>query len=129
MRDAAHDLVDYMLFVDEAPLDAPLAGSSGFTELFSVLGPRDTKGRSLRDLDLERRLFRFRCSYMISTSAFDALPTVALDAVYARLWSVLSGETAGKRYAVLTADERHAIIEILRDTKQNLPEYFQAFPA
>jgi hypothetical protein len=124
VRAAARDLVDYMLFVDEAPLSRPVAGSTRFADGFSQQGPRDDQGRSLRELDLERRLLRYRCSYMIYTSAFDALPENALDAVYARLWAVLSGDDTDARYETLTADERSAIVEILRDTKNNLPDYF-----
>ena len=73
----ARDVVDYMLFVEEAPLSAPLEGSSGFTEWFSAQGPRDSRGRSLRQLDLTQRLLRYPCSYMIYTDAFDGLPDPA----------------------------------------------------
>ena len=68
--DVATEVVDYMLFVDEAPLDG-ITGTSGFAERFGALGPRDSKGRSLRDLDLQRRLFRYPCSYMIYSEAFE----------------------------------------------------------
>ena len=54
-RSRARDLVDYMLFVDEAPLAGKIEGTSGFTQMFSAQGPRDARGRSLRQLDLERR--------------------------------------------------------------------------
>src|SRR5262245_54120475 len=74
VRDVADELVDYMLFVDEANLPSAVKGSSGFAEAFSKKGPRDSKGRSLRDLALDRRLLRYPCSYMIYTEAFDALP-------------------------------------------------------
>lgn len=125
VAEAAHDLVDYLLFVDEVPLPAPVAGSSGFSERFSAQGPRDALGRSLRDLDLQRRLLTYRCSYMIYAPAFAALPPAARDAVYARLWGVLSGEVADERYVSLTFDERQMIVDILRDTKDNLPDYFK----
>ena len=59
VNEAARDLVDYLLFVDEAPLVGPMKGSSGFAEAFTAQGPRDGQGRSLRDLDLQRRLFRY----------------------------------------------------------------------
>ena len=55
---AARELVDYLLFVDEAPLPGRIEGTSGFTEQFAERGPRDGKGRSLRQLDLNQRLFR-----------------------------------------------------------------------
>ena len=125
VREAAADMVDYMLFVHEAPLVGPMQGSTGFARLFSSKGPRDRQGRSLREFDLRRRLFRYPLSYMIYTPAFDALPRVAKEAVYARLWDVLSGREKHQRYARLTAADRQAIVAILRDTKKDLPAFFQ----
>jgi len=124
VADAASDVVDYLLFVDEAPLPHRIQGSSGFAERFSARGPRDAHGRSLYQLDLERRMMRYPCSYMIYAPAFDALPQPALDAVYRRLWQVVSGQETSKRYAKLTAADRQAIVEILRETKKSLPAYF-----
>jgi hypothetical protein len=63
---------------------------------------------------------------MIYAPAFDALPEPALDAVYRRLWQVLSSQETSKRYAKLTAADRQAITELLRDTKKGLPPYFRA---
>jgi len=119
LRNAATEVVDYMLFVDEAPLTG-IRGSSGFTKTFSALGPRDSKGRSLRDLDLDTRLMRYPCSYLIYSTAFDQLPPSAKQAIYARLWEVLSGRERGAKYARLSTAGRQAIIEILRDTKVDL---------
>ena len=112
------EVVDYMLFVDEAPLDG-ITGTSGFAERFGALGPRDGKGRSLRDLDLQRRLFRYPCSYMIYSEAFDSLPDAALNAVYSRLLQVLSGKDSSTKYRHLSAGDRQAILEILRGTKKD----------
>jgi hypothetical protein len=120
------ELVDYMLFVDEAPLPSPVEGSTSFAADFSSRGPRDRKGRSLRDLDLSRRLLRYPCSYMIYSEAFDALPDAARSAVYDRLWSILSGRTSDALYARLSPADRAAIIEILRETKSGLPDYFKS---
>ena len=125
IAEAAAELVDYLLFVDEAPLPSPVAGSSGFADQFSGRGPRDRRGRSLREFDLEHRLFRYPCSYMIYTDAFDALPGIAKSAVYERMWEVLSGRAAEEPYARLTRTDRQAIVEILRDTKPDLPAYYQ----
>ena len=126
VREAAVDFVDYLLFVYEAPLVGPMQGSSGFAAMFAAQGPRDTQGRSLREFDLRRRLFRYPCSYMIYTEAFDAMPAAAREAVYSRMWEILSGREKHQRYTVLTAADRQAIIQILRDTKDNLPPYFRA---
>jgi hypothetical protein len=125
-RAAVNELVDYLLFIDEAPLPGRVQGVSGFADTFSAQGPRDTKNRSLRQLDLERHLMRYPCSYMIYADAFDSLPSEARAAVYQRMWHILSGEEKDVKYARLSAGDRHAIVEILRDTKQGLPNYFQA---
>ena len=121
---SAAELVDYLLFVDEAPLPGPISGTSSFAADFAERGPRDAQGRSLRDLALTDRLMKYRCSYLIYSEAFDALPPAAKALVYSRMWDVLSGEDADPRYAALSAIERRAIVEILRDTKEGLPRYF-----
>ena len=126
IRDAAAELVDYLLFLDEAPLAGRIQGSSGFAERFSARGPRDRHGRSLRELDLEQRLLRYPCSYMIYTEAFNALPDLAKDAIYERMWEVLSGQESEYPYTRLSVADRQAIVEILRDTKPDLPAYYQA---
>ena len=125
VRQTAREVVDYMLFVDEAPLPSAVRGSSAFAQEFASKGPRDGKGRSLRDLDLTRRLLRYPCSYMIYAEAFDALPPAAKASVYERLWDVLSGKETDKAYAALSLADRRAIIEILRETRSGLPTYFQ----
>jgi hypothetical protein len=128
VRATARELVDYLLFIDEAPLPGEpdrLRGQSGFADAFAAAGPHDRKGRSLRDLDLGMRLMRYPCSYMIYTDAFDELPAEALDAIYERMWQILSGEERGPRYTRLSRADRQAIVEILRETKPNLPDYFQ----
>jgi len=123
LNDVVSETVDYMLFVDEAVLEGA-RGTSGFAERFGALGPRDRKGRSLRDLDLQHRLFRYPCSYMIYSEAFDALPQTARNAVYSRLLEVLSGEDTSAKYTHLSPSDRLAILEILRETKKGLPGAF-----
>jgi hypothetical protein len=125
VTEAARDLVDYLLFIDEAPLVGPVKSGSGFTEKFAQAGPKDRQGRSLRDFELRRRLFQYPCSYMIYTPAFDGLPQLARDAVYMRMWEVLSGREKQPRYRALSLADRRAIVEILRETKPGLPAYFQ----
>jgi len=121
---AVEEFVDYLLFVDESPIPGPLSGPTPFAKRFNESGPRDSRGRSLRDLDLTSRLLKYPCSYLIYSEPFDALPEAAKAAIYLRLWDVLNGRTTDKRYGVLSADDRTAIIEILRDTKKDLPSYW-----
>ena len=121
---AVEEFVDYLLFVDESPLPGPISGPTPFAKRFSESAPRDTRGRSLRDLDLTHRLLKYPCSYLIYSEPFDALPAAAKDAVYQRMWEVLNGRATDARYSALSADDRTAIIEILRDTKKDLPSYW-----
>jgi hypothetical protein len=121
VREAAADLVDYLLFVDEAPLTHPIRGTSGFAEQFAMAGPHDSQGRSLRDFDLQQHLFRYPCSYMIYSKAFDAMPAAARSAVYARMQVVLAGRDPAPRYKRLTMADRRAVLEILKATKPDLP--------
>jgi len=124
-KEAVNELVDYLLFVDEARLSARVRGTSGFAERFSAQGPHDRQGRSLRQLDFDTRLLRYPCSYMIYAPAFDALPNEAKAAIYGRMWEILSGSDRDPRYTRLSPDDRQAIVEILRDTKGDLPPSFQ----
>jgi hypothetical protein len=69
---------------------------------------------------------RYPCSYMIYSAAFDGLPVEARNVIYKRMWDVLSGRVREARYARLSQSDRQAVIEILRETKKDLPEYFRA---
>jgi hypothetical protein len=121
---AVEDLVEYALFSNEAKLTGPVKGVSGFTEAFQKAGTRDPKGRSLRGFDLNTRMFRYPCSYMIYSEAFDAMPAIVKDRFYLRLWEVLSGRDNNPQFSHLTPADRKAILEILMATKKGLPAYF-----
>ena len=117
VAEAVETLVDYLLFIDEAPIpDGGIEGSSGFAEKFQAMGPRDSKGRSLRELDLNARLMKYPLSYMIYSPAFQALPADVKLMVFDRVRQVLAGETTGAKYAHLTPAKRQAIAEILKET-------------
>jgi hypothetical protein len=121
---ALDQLVEYMLFTDEAPLRDPVKGVSTFTNTFPQRGPRDKHGRSLRDFDLHERLFRYPLSYMIYSEIFDAMPAVARDRVYQRLYDVLTGKDQSPKWSNISATDRRAMLDILVDTKPNLPDYW-----
>ncbi len=124
IQSAAHKLVDYMLFCEEFPLEDAVRGTSAFEAEFMARGPKDQKGRSLRDLDLVTRLMQYPCSYLIYSAPFDQLPESVKEQVYQRLHEVLSGIEANAEYAHLSAADKQAILEILADTKDDLPEYW-----
>jgi hypothetical protein len=118
LRQAASQLVRAMLFIDEAPLTAPIRGSTRFATDFAARGPRDREGQSLRTLDLERRLFRWPLSFLIYSEAFDALPPVPKRLVYARIAAVLNDQDG--EFHLAEADRR-GIKRILTDTKKEFP--------
>jgi hypothetical protein len=128
LRDAVNELVDALLFAGEAPLTSPVRGTSGFAEMFAAKGPADSRGRSLRQLDLERRLQRYPCSYTIYSAAFRALPDAARAAIYGRMGEILSGRDAGPRYSGLSEADRRSVIEILGETLPDLPVDFRPTP-
>jgi hypothetical protein len=117
IRSVAEPLVRAMLFVKEAALSGPVKGTSAFAEEFAKKGPGDSKGRSLREFDLERRLFKYPLSYLIYSESFDALPPSVTDYVYGRLQEILGGDDAGPDFSHLSSADRDAILEILEDTK------------
>jgi len=121
LDEGVRDLVDYMLFVNEAPLREPVSGISTFSQTFARRGPRDRLGRSLREFDLRTRLFRHPLSYMIYSDLFDAMPPAVRERVLARLHDVLTGKDASPMYDSLRPAEREALLQIVRDTKSNLP--------
>ena len=123
---AAEALLRYMLFIDEEVLPGSIEGSTAFAEQFEARGIRDSEGRSLRDFNLCRRLFEDPCSYLIHLEAFDALPEPLLDRVYRRLWEILTGRDESETFASFGRSHRELVLQILRETKQGLPDYFHA---
>jgi hypothetical protein len=107
------EVVRYMLFEDEAPLQSPVAGVSSFAKTFAARGPFDPQGRSLRQFDLKRRLFSYPMSYLIYSRTFDALPADVRARIYRQLHDALSAKRATE------------ILEIVRDTKDGLPAYWR----
>jgi len=121
IQNAGDHLVEALLLSGEARLTEPVRGTAGFAEEFARHGPRDPGGRSLRTLDLERRLFRYPCSYLIYSSAFAALPDPMRAYVAERLWRVLAQGEGGPAFAHLSAADRRALVEILQATARGLP--------
>ena len=120
VKEEGDRLVNAMLFVEAQPLTQPVTGTTNFAAEFSAQGPRDSQGRSLHQLDLKTRLLRYPMSYLVYSKSFDAMPDAAKTYVYRRFWEVLSGKETSTAFAHLSADDRKAILEILRATK---PEF------
>lgn len=121
LRTAVESLVKYFLLVEETPLTAEVKGNPEFVRAFESQGPRDSKGRSLRQLDLKTRLFRHRCSFLIQGEAFAGIPEPMKERIYLRLHEVLTGKDTSDVWKPLTPESRREILEILRETQPGLP--------
>ncbi len=117
---AAENVVEHLLMCGEFELQDAIEGTSGFAEEFQRRGVRDSKDRSLFDFDLTTRLFKYPCSHLVYTPAFDALPDEVRRRVIERTLRVLRGEDNSETFAHLSSADRRAILEILEETK---PEF------
>ena len=118
----AEQLVRYLLFTNEARLEDPITGTSGFAAEFAARGPRDSRGRSLRDFDLRTRIFKYPCSYLIipnrSTPYRSRLRAISTGVGL----KILAGYDRSPRVCSPGDEDRRAILEILLETKPGLPE-------
>ena len=121
VKDDVEKIVRAMVFAGEAPLTESITGTSGFASDFVNQGTRDSHGRSLRDLDLKHRLFRYPLSYVIYSKTFDEMPDPIRAYVNRRLREVLNGQDKSENFAFLSESDREAILGILEETK---PEFF-----
>ena len=124
MNSEVQELVTYMLFADEASFKGGISGGSSFAKTFAARGPQDRQGRSLRDFDLQTRLFRYPVSYMLYSAAFDNLPEKLRGLIYRRIYDTLSGKDPAIKLDRIAAQDRQAALEIVRETKPNLPAYW-----
>lgn len=116
----ARDVVDDLLFKDEAPLPPGVRGSTAFQKAFLANARKTSDGNSLKDLQLNGHLFRNRCSYLIYSESFQNLPDQLKRRVCARLARALRSAEPDPRYAHLDSEERARILSILRETAPEL---------
>jgi hypothetical protein len=121
----ANSFLKYMLFTEEAPMKSAFAGDSTFAKDFAKRGPFDSKGRSLRQFDLQTRVFKYPCSYLIYSKAFDGLPLQMKDYVYQRLYDILTGKDDSEEFEKISRKTGREILEIIAETKKDLPPYWK----
>jgi hypothetical protein len=121
---AADDVVDRLLFHDAAVVPAGVTGLPDFREDFARGAPRSRSGHALKDFQLRGRLFANRCSYLIYSEAFSALPHQLKALIFERLHTALRGSAADGRYAYLEEDEKQRIYEILLETHPDARAYW-----
>jgi len=125
LKNIIEAFVRYLLFAEEAAIVSPIRGSPAFARRFENQGPKDNQGRSLRQFDLQTRLFKYPCSYLIYSEAFDQLPAKVKERLYQRLWDILSGKDSSETFQNLSPETKQAILEILADTRKDLPAYWR----
>ena len=119
LDEQARILTRYLLFADEVTLPpGGVTGDINYREAFLRNRCATTNGRALKDFDLQTRLFKYRCSYMIYSPVFKGLPALIKTRVFARMNDALSGKAT--EFAYLSVGERQTIREILHTT---LPEF------
>ncbi len=116
LRNQENAFLRHLLFTEEAPLTAPIFGNEEFVTAFAKAGPRDSNGRSLRDLDLKTRLFKYPCSFLLYSDAFAQMVPVMREELLRRLFAILNGTDTHPDFAKIPASDRQAILEILRET-------------
>ncbi len=121
---ALEQLVRYLFLADAPTLPSAVEGTSGYAAWYQRQGPRDRRGRSLRELDLKTRLFRYPMSPLIYSSSATGLPVKAKSRLYRRLWEILSGKDESPVFRDINQNQRRAVLEILRETKKDLPDYW-----
>ena len=116
------ELTNYLLFAKEATLPGGITGDSLLKEEFLATRRVTKAGDSLKDLDLETRMFRNRCSYMIYSTVFQSLPEGFKKLVYSRLAKALASSPADLDFSYLPNTEKMRIKAILKETLPGLPE-------
>jgi hypothetical protein len=116
---AAAQVLEHLLFCGEFELTDKVVGSTSFAEEFTARGECDSQGRSLREFDLQTRLFKYPCSYLIYSDAFAGLPKQVRQQILNKLVAILDGRDLSEEYQHLCSRSKRDILEILCDT---LPE-------
>lgn len=116
INSAADKLVDYMLFKNEFRLTSPVQGTSEFAAEFAAAGVRDSKGRSLRDLDLQTRLLKYPCSHLVYSDSFRELPAAVLKRIRQRMLELLTSGEPLPDFPGLHTKTRSEVLSILRET-------------
>lgn len=128
LRTMTEAFLKYILFTEEVPLTSPIKGNPEFTAWFESQGKTDSKGRSLRQFDLQTRLFKYPCSFLVYSEQFEKLPNEIKTVVYTRLWEILSGKDKSPDFANIPDETRRDLLQILSETKTDLPDCWRAKP-
>ena len=121
MASLTQPLLESMFMLNETPLTDMVSGDPSYRDYFQALGPFADDGRSLRELDLQARTFKYPVSYLVYSDAFNALPSEVKIYLYGRIRQILEGSDQDPAFSKLDRESLVAASAILRDTK---PEIF-----
>lgn len=119
------DVVDHLLFRKAATLPEGILPNESFLKVFMADAKRSSRGEALKDLRLNGRLFQNRCSYLIYSEAFAALPGGMKARIYDVLYQALHDNDPTSRYGYLEAEEKKRIYRILLETHSEARKHFE----
>lgn len=119
---AADSLVNGFLFAEEADIGEDIEGGGDFARHFEEAGPRDADGRSLRELRLHHRLFKYRCSYMIHSPSFAAAPPELRRTTLKKLATALADGSPSSPARHIPERERRQLSALLATTTPDWPK-------
>ncbi len=125
IKNASDKVLQEMFFVNAAEIQKIDQRQSPFAESFSRRGPKDSKGRSLFKLRLNRRIFRYPFSYIVYTDTFNNLPPAALDYLWAEIERILDPLNRYDGYEHLSRRDKVTIKEILLETHPAARNYWK----
>jgi hypothetical protein len=124
-----YEIVDRLLFRRGARLPEGIVRNTAFASTFLADARRSRAGDSLKDLQLDGRLFRNRCSYLIYSETFAALPAALKARVFTTLFEALHNDDPAGRYGYLESDEKRRIYAILLETHAEARLHFERLAA
>lgn len=114
---SAQRIVEWFLFKGETTLgEDGVDGSEAFQQQFAAQIPQSKSGDSLADFQLNTRLFKNRCSYMIYSQAFRSMPPTIQQHVRDGLKKVLDAPNTNDDFPDMKLSERRRVATILRET-------------
>ncbi|MBK1876194.1 hypothetical protein [Pelagicoccus mobilis] len=116
IKHTADELLSYLFFTDEARIPRIDLAPSNFAQAFQDDRPADPHGRSLYQLRMNRRMFRYQLSYLVYSQAMLQLPTEAQDYLWPELKRILNSDVNESGYTHISQNQKRDILEILLAT-------------
>lgn len=113
---AVENLVKQLLFSSELPLKNPIEGGEAFKMHFENFTSNNNFSKSLRILDLKKRIFKHPISFMICSDAYKGLPADVREKVQKKILMITSSDETIEGYEHLDVSNKKFIREILSST-------------